>query len=173
MPHSPCAGHCANVTSPFPAAPRALGPTARRARAPRRPFRRLLRHAVRPEGTRGPPVPPVLAHGPRPAARARGVRAAGAQPGDLPGLGGRAAPVAHFHGVRTAEVPGHSPGQGLHRAKRCSRGSGDTSTTAAPGLSTSISAGSGPSSARSTPTSFPPCARSATASARAAGASDP
>ena len=92
-------------------------------------------------------------------ARARRVRRARAQPRDLPGRDRRPPARPHLHGVRAAQVPGAAPRPGLHPRDAALAGCGATSTTAAPAPSTSTSGASGPSSARSTPTSSRPCAR--------------
>ena len=77
---------CASATRAHAGAPARRRRAARRARAPRRPVRRLLPCAVPPQGARGAAAAPVLAHGPGRTARDRGVRRPRAQPRDVPGL---------------------------------------------------------------------------------------
>ena len=120
-------------------------------------------------GAGGPAVPSVLADGSGHPAGSGRVRAAGPQPGDLPG--GLVRPTAgpDVHGVRAAEVP-RPPTRGRCSPGRCCcPGCGATSTTAGPAPWTCTSGGCGPSSGRSTPTSSRRCVRWGTASARAAG----
>ena len=88
---------------------------ARRARAARRPLRRLLPHAVPPEGARGAAAAPVLADAvaaARPEIVEYGDLVLNLETYQAALAGAPARP--HVHGVRAAEVLRHPPGQGVH-----------------------------------------------------------
>ena len=76
--------------------------------------------------------------GPDPRGRGRHRR------GDVLGAGTRPDPRPHLQGVRAAEVPGRSTQGASSAAPSCSRRSGVTTTSAAPGPSTSTCDGCGP-----------------------------
>ena len=97
-----------------PAPPRHRDGPGGRAVAPRRPLRRLLRPAGPARGAGGAPAAPLLAHRAEHAARPHRVRAAHAQPRDVPGRRVGPRPRPDLHGVRAPALPGRPPGQGLH-----------------------------------------------------------
>ena len=87
---SPCAGWCAPATSPCARCCSWSGPTQLGDLQLREDhFDDFCVLPATPRGARGPPRPPLLAHGPRAARRAHRARPAGPQPRDLPGGGGR------------------------------------------------------------------------------------
>ena len=135
-----------------PAAPGHPGRAGGRAPPARRPLRRLLRPAGPARGADGPAAASVLAQRAEHAARPHRVRPPHAQPRDLPGRRGRAgcSTSPTWSTSCCASWPATRPRSSP--ARRCSAGSGATSTTAAPARSTSTSGGCGPSWARSTPT---------------------
>ena len=143
----------------------------RRPGAARRPLRRLLPHAFHPRELEARLQAPLLAQRRGHPARAHRVWRPRAQPGDLPGRGGGSPLDLTYMEYELLKFLARIRARSSP-ARRCSRGCGATSTTAAPARSTSTSGASGPSSARSMPASSRPCGRWATASASPAGESE-